>query len=96
MIEDIKSGMEVPAASIVSHIIAFGMLSISATCTADSTIKCESAAISTILTTNVRQKLFFDIFTFGMIISKIFDVNLVIGFFCTSSSTSFTGSSLIS
>ena len=54
IIEDIKSGIDVPAANMVSPIIACGIQNEIDTATADSTIKWANAAIMIILTINVR------------------------------------------
>ena len=58
IMDEIRSGIEVQAANIVSHIIALGTFNISAILTADSTIKCDVMAIMTILTTKVHRNLF--------------------------------------
>jgi len=54
IIDDIKSGIDVPAAKMVNQTIACGIPNQFATATADSTIKCAKKAMILILTKNVR------------------------------------------
>ncbi len=67
MIDDIRSGIDVQAARIVSPMTALGTWSINASSTADITIRCARRAIIIILTVNVHRNLCFPLFGFGMI-----------------------------